>query len=166
MDFEFELRPGVSSDRVVVDRLVELYLYDYSEFDGFDVDEHGMYRYDDLDYYWMEKDREILVFKVNGKWAGFAMISEDVLLDGAQRSIDNFFVMRKYRRQGVGALAARTIFERTPAAWEICILSNNTPACAFWRRMVNDYTQDAWNETTLDNEEWRGPVLSFDNRRA
>ena len=164
MDFEFELRPGTFSDRVVVDRLMELYLYDYSEFDGFDVDEHGMYRYDDLDYYWMEKSREILVFKVNGKWAGFAMISEEVVLDGAQRSLDNFFVMRKYRRQGVGALAARTSFERTPSAWEISVLPNNAPACAFWRRVVNDYTQGTSQETVLDNDDWRGPVLSFDNR--
>ena len=164
MDFEFELRPGTFSDRVVVDRLMELYLYDYSEFDGFDVDEHGMYRYDDLDYYWMEKSREILVFKVNGKWAGFAMISEEVVLDGAQRSLDNFFVMRKYRRQGVGALAARTIFERTPSAWEISVLPNNAPACAFWRRVVNDYTRGTSQETVLDNDDWRGPVLSFDNR--
>lgn len=162
---EFELRCGTSSDRVVVDRLMELYLYDYSEFDGFDVDEHGMYRYDDLDYYWMEKSREILVFKVNGNWAGFAMISAEVMLNGAQRSLDNFFVMRKYRRQGLGALAARTIFERTPAAWEISVLPNNAPAVAFWRRVVHDFTDGQCLETALDNDDWSGPVFSFDNRR-
>lgn len=162
---EFELRCGTSSDRVVVDRLMELYLYDYSEFDGFDVDEHGMYRYDDLDYYWMEKSREIMVFKVNGNWAGFAMISAEVMLNGAQRSLDNFFVMRKYRRQGLGALAARTIFERTPAAWEISVLPNNAPAVAFWRRIVHDFTDGQCRETALDNDDWSGPVFSFDNRR-
>jgi predicted acetyltransferase len=160
----FELRPGTFADRSVVDRLMELYLYDCSEFDGYDVDEHGLYRYDDLDYYWMEKDREVLVLKVEGKWAGIALISTETLLDGNERSMDNFFIMRKYRRRGLGMLVAQAIFDRTPANWELCVLAGNTPATHFWRRTLAEYTDGEFREEQLDNEDWTGPVFSFSNR--
>lgn len=164
MEFKLEIRPGTFADRAVVDRLMELYLYDYSEFDGFDVDEHGVYRYDNLDYYWMERSKEILVFKVNGHWAGFAMTSAEVVLPGSQKSLDNFFILRKYRRHGLGKLAAQEIFALQPAAWEMCILAVNLPALQFWRKVAATLAPQQWQEHLLDTEDWRGPVISLDNR--
>ncbi|WP_338846198.1 GNAT family N-acetyltransferase [Massilia sp. W12] len=164
MKNDFALHEGTFADRAVLDRLAELYLYDYSEFDGYDVDAHGLYRFDDLDYYWLEKTREVLLFKVNQHWAGFALISEDVLHPQSQRCINDFFILRKYRRQGIGAQAANCIFARTPSAWEVCMLPNNLPAQAFWRKTIAAASNGAWQEQQIDNDDWRGPLMWFDNR--
>ncbi len=165
MTMNFELREASWSDRIVVDRMLELYLYDYSEFDHFDLDEHGCYRFDDIDYYWLEPQREVLVVKVDGKWAGFALTSDDVLQEGSERSMDNFFILRKYRRNGLGRQVAEAVFERTPARWELCVHQANTPASAFWRKVIAGVTRDEFQEVLFDNAQWQGPVFTFDNRK-
>jgi predicted acetyltransferase len=165
MTTNFELRKASWSDRVVVDRMLEFYLYDYSEFDGFDLDEHGCYRFDDIDFYWLEPAREVLVVQVDGKWAGFALISDNVLGEGSERTINDFFIMRKYRRTGLGRRVAQAVFERTPSNWEVCVHQANIPAAAFWREVIADYTGGRFGEVQLDNDTWQGPLFTFDNRQ-
>ena len=97
------------------------------------------------------------------KLAGFVLIDNEVVLTGNERSITEFFIMRKYRRQGVGKQVALEVFRRLPAKWEVRVIEKNAPAQAFWRRVIAEYTQDTFQEKRLDNDEWQGPVFSFDN---
>lgn len=101
-------------DKGVVRRLLELYRYDFSEFDGADVDIHGEYGYRYLDHYWTEEDRQAFLLVVDGQWAGLALVRKGPPADMAE-----FFVMRKYRRAGVGRRAAEDIFGRFPGRWTI-----------------------------------------------
>lgn len=161
---DFELRDATLSDRAVVDRLMELYLHDFSEFDGCDVDEHGLYRYCYLDCYWMEPTRAALVVQVRGKWAGFVLTSDRTRLEGGERSVEEFFILRKYRRSGLGSLVAEALFERTPAQWEVSVRLSNAPACAFWRRVISSYTGGDFREVMVESDDWHGPVFTFDSR--
>jgi predicted acetyltransferase len=47
-----------------------------------------------------------------------------------------FFVLRKYRRQGLGRDAAQTIFRRLPGPWTVRQQLTNPAATAFWRRAI------------------------------
>ena len=47
----FALLEASSADRAVLRRLIELYRYDFSEFDQADVGRHGDYGYRYLDHY-------------------------------------------------------------------------------------------------------------------
>ena len=96
-------------EKSVVRRLLELYQYDFSEFVDGDLDRHGTYGYQFLDNYWTEPARHPFLFRVGGKWAGFALVRA-----GAPHDMAEFFVMRKYRRHGVGIVAARELFARFP----------------------------------------------------
>lgn len=60
------------SDRNLIRRLMELYQYDFSEFDGQDLDEHGCFGYGDLDYFWFELTDAALV-TADEKLAGFVL---------------------------------------------------------------------------------------------
>ena len=71
-----------------------------------------------------------------------------------------FFVMSKYRRRGVGSEAARFAFDRFPGRWEVREMAANTPAQAFWRRVIGDYTGDNFTERRLDDGAWL--MQSFD----
>lgn len=94
------VRAEVSS-KPVLQRLLELNAHDFSAFDGRDVNEHGEYGYAYLDHYWTEPDeRRAWLFRCDGAVAGFALVRK-----GPPHSVAEFFVLRKYRRTGVGAAA-------------------------------------------------------------
>ena len=69
-----ELVAVEEKDRSVLRRLLQLYLHDLSEFIDIDVDPHGEFPYRYLDHYWTEKDRHAFLIRVDGAWAGFALV--------------------------------------------------------------------------------------------
>jgi predicted acetyltransferase len=86
-----------------------------------------------------------------------------VCIEGSERSITEFFIMRKYRRQGVGKWVATAVFNKLPAKWEVRVVTKNIPAQKFWRQTIAEYTSNQFEETELDNDDWQGPVFCFDN---
>ncbi len=143
--------------------MMELYLYDFSEFDGADLDAHGRYGYEWLDGYVNDDGCYAYVIRVNSKLAGFALVDGEVLGVSRDHSIAEFFVLKKYRCVGVGRSAAFQIFDALPGRWEIGQLENNVPAQQFWRRVIAAYTHGSYEENFWDDENWTGPVQSFDN---
>jgi predicted acetyltransferase len=117
--------------KAVIRHLLELYLHDFSELDGNEVDEHGLYGYRYLDHYWTENDRRPFLFLVDGRWAGFALIRL-----GDPNDVAEFFVLRKYRRRGIGNVAARDLFQRFPGAWQVRQIATNVAATTFWRQAI------------------------------
>jgi predicted acetyltransferase len=120
-----------AADRPVLRRLLELYQHDFSEFDGRDVNHHGEYGYRYLDHYWTEPNRRPYLFRVNDAWAGFALVRT-----GDPHDMAEFFVMRKYRRAGVGRKAAQTVLRGFPGRWIVRQELANSAATAFWRRAI------------------------------
>jgi len=144
--------------------MMELYLHDFSEFDGDDLDEHGRFGYGDLDYFWFEPTHAAFVITVTEKLAGFVLVDNEVVVEGNARSITEFFVMRKYRQQGVGKQVAFEVLSRLPARWEVRVIEKYTPAQGFWRQVIAEYTQGVFQEIRLAKDDWNGPVFYFDNR--
>jgi predicted acetyltransferase len=135
-------------EKPVVRQLLELYAHDFSELNGADVDERGVFGYRYLDDYWMEPDRHPFLFRVDGRLAGFALVRS-----GPPHDMAEFFVMRKYRRGGIGVEAARAVFARFPGEWQVREVAANVGAVAFWRRAIPvPFTEDT-------NQE--GPVQHF-----
>ena len=153
-----------TGDKALIQRMMELYLHDFSEFDGSELNEHGYFGYPYLDHYWTERGRHPFLVRVDGKLAGFVLVNRYTYLPGNDRSIAEFFIMRKYRRQGVGKTAAFCIFDRLRGRWEVQEISANAPAQQFWRAVIAEYTAGRFTETVMDNDQWHGPVQSFDNR--
>jgi predicted acetyltransferase len=114
-----ELVEAQTSDKALLRQLMELYLYDFSDIDDADVNEQGLYEYRRLDSYWTEADRHPFLFRVDGRWAGFALVCEfSYFPENAlpTQAIAEFFVMRKYRRRGLGTRMARELLFASPAA--------------------------------------------------
>lgn len=119
------------ADRPVVRHLLELYQHDLSEFDDRDVDVHGLYSYPYLDDYWVDADRRPFLIDVDGRWAGFALVRLGPPVD-----ISEFFVMRRFRRSGVGREAALQLFRKYPGEWQLRQLASNASAASFWRSII------------------------------
>ena len=63
-----------------------------------------------------------------------------------------FFVLKKYRNQGVGQLMADMIFSLYPGLWLIYQSKKNMPAQAFWRKAINAWTQGNYREYYKDEK--------------
>jgi predicted acetyltransferase len=135
-------------EKPILSRLLELYQHDFSEYVDADVDAHGLYGYQYLDHYWTEPDRHPFLFRADGRWAGFALVRA-----GTPHDMAEFFVMRKYRRGGIGKEAARTLFARFPGDWQVRQERGNGAATLFWRKAI----PVAFEEGTTES----GPVQRF-----
>lgn len=159
-----ETRPAHLGERLIVRNLMELYQHDFSEIDGTDLDEHGQYGYYDLDCFWINPNWSAYVITVEGKWAGFALTNDEVHIPGNTRAIVEFFVVRKYRRQGVGKLAVQAIMNANPGFWEIRVLEKNLDARRFWTGLLDKLCPAKYSEALLNDERWQGPVFSVDTQ--
>src|SRR3954454_18720729 len=162
------LTPATREQRVVLDNLMQLYTYDWSELGPLDVGEDGRFADYPLAAYWQDDWRHPLLLSVDGKLAGFALVSARSRLTGAAGVFDmaEFFVLRRYRRQGVGTAAARAAFERFRGPWEVRQRDENVEATAFWRRAINRYTGGRYQEVRWDDAAWTGPVQTFSSAPA
>jgi predicted acetyltransferase len=112
---------------------------------GWDVDAHGVFGYRYLDHYWTEGDRHRYFIRVDGHLAGFALVRS-----GRPHQMAEFFVMRKYRRKGVGTRAAAMVLARFPGAWEVRELLANAAGASFWRSAIPvPFDEDVGDEHTV-----------------
>ena len=160
---QITLLPAAASEQSVLANLEQLYYYDLSEVDGADLDENGRFGSPSLDAYWTDSGCHPFLIRVDRQLAGFALVHRQSRLhnpfDG--HSIADFFVVRRYRRQGVGRTAAIMLFDRFPGHWEVSSSADNVPGHVFWRGVVDHYTDGHYAETWLQTPLWRGPVQSF-----
>lgn len=143
---EIDVSPAQIEDKPVLRNMLQLYLYDFSEFGGWDLGVHGLYDYPYLDHYWTEPNRHPFLIRVDGHLAGFALVSMTPSERGAEIGFSEFFVLRKYRRQGVGETVAHTLFARYPGSWAIEELETNVVAQRFWRKVIGRYVDGAYRE--------------------
>lgn len=143
-------------DKPVIAKLLQLYLYDFSEFTGWAINEHGLFDYPWLDHYWRDPDRAPFLLRVDGELAGFALVHTAGPDGNRVHQLAEFFVLRKFRRMGVGETAARHLFDGMPGAWSVAQIDPNVAAQQFWRKVVGRYTGGAFTERHDDD---RGRVI-------
>jgi predicted acetyltransferase len=161
------LREADAAAIPVLRRLMQLYLYDLGSLDGWDISAEGLYgTAQAIERFWTEPGRRSFLIEVDGAIAGFALVRDEAEFAGAgTHEISEFFVLKKYRRRGVGERVATTLFDMVPGRWEVNELASNLPAQAFWRRIIGRYTGGDFTdeEHAADREgwRWRGCIQRF-----
>lgn len=70
--------------------------------------------------------------------------------------------MRKFRRQGIGKQVAHRLFEKHKGVWEVKQTNENTPAYAFWKKVISEVAKESfYQEEILEGDLWDGAVLVF-----
>jgi predicted acetyltransferase len=157
------VRKATLDDRVPILRMLELYQHDLSDIWDQDLDIHGEYGYP-LDRYWSRAECHAFVATVAGKYAGFALVDGEVKVGATGRWMDQFFVLKKYRRSGLGRTMARAVFDALPGKWEVGQMTLNASAQAFWREVIGEYTAGAFVEHELRGSWWEGQVQCFESK--
>jgi len=160
---QIELNEATLRDKPIIQNMMQLYLYDFSEIEGFDPDERGLFHYRYLDQYWTEEDRFPFTVRMDGRLAGFVLVNQHSYTSEAEFVIGEFFIMRKYRRKGLGTQVARKVFDKFAGTWEVREVEKNVAAQDFWRKVIRDYTGGAFKEYS-QVKGWNGPVQVFTSK--
>lgn len=150
--------------RGLLRRLYELYIHDFSPMTQADIGDDGWWTADDFLYPWPDDELQIFLVRVHERWAGFAWVARGSYVDPLTDDhylMDEFFILRKFRRQGLGEQAAVRLFNRFEGVWEVGEIPANVEAQAFWRMVIGRYTDHHFREVMVNNERWQGPVQVF-----
>jgi predicted acetyltransferase len=152
MEMQLELIPIVRKE--IIEHMMQFYLYDFTDFLDINVEVTGKFTaYPDLDTYWdHDKGRFVYLIWSYHNPAGFALIERLHNPVEGDYYMTEFFVMKKYRRSGLGSWAAKELFQQYKGNWKVTQMSNNTPAQQFWRKVIGEYTgSDYIEKTRSDN---------------
>src|SRR5919106_2478552 len=110
---QIDLTEITEDQRPVLEQLAQLYMYDFTEHAHGDVEENGRFPYINFDDFFGRSARHAYLVRVDGKIAGFALAYEGEAFRNEDERVwwmDEFFVMRKFRRRGVGQRIATQLF--------------------------------------------------------
>lgn len=159
----FELRSATPVDRLPLSRMLELYQHDLSDVWDQDIDQHGEYGYA-LDEYWASRTSRAYVVLVQSHYAGFALVVPRPKLPHGEHWLEQFFIMKKYRRRGIGAAAAHALFDSLPGVWQVGQMHKNVAAQAFWRKVIGAYTEGRFVEDEITTDAGTSRVQQFNSR--
>ena len=151
--------------RALLRQLYELCCHDFSPMEGIDIGDDGYWTGVDFLDPWPD-ELHIYLIKVDRRWAGFAWIAFGSYAEPHAPDhflMDEFFVLRKYRRRGVGEWAAVWLFNHYPGTLEVGEIPENVEAQHFWRAVIDRYASGHYREVQVNNARWRGPVQIFDS---
>ena len=136
----------------VIKNLMQFYIYDFSEYIKYDVEDDGLFKaYPNLEEYWKEVDyRFPYIIKKDEKYVGFVLVRVIGSEERSCFSIAEFFIMKKYRLQGIGKIITEEIFNMHKGKWEVYQMESNQPAHAFWKRVIDEYTKGQFTERLVE----------------
>ncbi|MCL2753946.1 MAG: GNAT family N-acetyltransferase [Defluviitaleaceae bacterium] len=147
MEVEIFLAP--IEKRHVLQNMIGLYLYDMSEIDNeLELNDDGLYDNPWLDSYWKEAERHPYLLTAGGKYVGFVLVRE---IRPNVFSVAEFFIMRKYRKLGLGSVLMSKMFEFHKGKWEISTLASNTSSQHFWRKIIKNTSHGEYQEYSIYN---------------
>jgi predicted acetyltransferase len=163
-----EIIPAALEQKAILANLLELYTYDFWEFVELEIGPDGRFGYTDLDIYWTEPARHPLLVYVDSRLAGFALI------DGLPREsadvtvwdVAEFFILRRYRRAGIGTQVAHLVWRRFPGRWQVRVIVSNEPAYRFWREAIKSFAGQEIVATRVKQGGRDRHLFSFESRNA
>jgi predicted acetyltransferase len=150
MNEEVTLVPAVAADAGLLANLLELYVHDLSEIFAIAPGADGRFGYDKLPRYFAEPERRFaFLIRSGDRIAGFALVTVGSPMSDDPDVLDlaEFFVLRGYRRLGVGRRAAQLLWERMPGSWVVRVSEGNRAGVPFWDDVIGAHTGGSYTAT-------------------
>ncbi|WP_437593354.1 GNAT family N-acetyltransferase [Sorangium sp. So ce1000] len=161
------LDAATPADAVVLSNLLELYIHDLSDvFPAVELGQDGRFGYPKLPLYWSERERRFaFLIRCGGRVAGFVLATRGspAVDDPDALDVAEFFVLRRYRRSGVGRQAAFLLWNGLPGTWTVRVSEGNRGALAFWRGVVAEFTSGAAAELQRPGQPNAWRVFCFES---
>lgn len=161
-----EIIPAERRQESILANLLELYIHDFSEFHNCELGEDGRFGYAKLPLYWNEPGKHAFLVRMDGKLAGFVLVGTGSTVSRGQQVWDmaEFFVLRAYRKRGVGTNVAHMVWKRFPGSWEVRVMPANVPAQRFWASAIMKFTGEAPRPQQIEQDGGAWQVFSFTSK--
>ncbi len=145
-----ELKDSNINDKQLIKNMFVFYRYDLLpfQFDESDINECGIIAdenvktheegVNDCDIFWEKPDSVFpLLIVVDDIPTGFAVVTtKPYAHPKVNYRLNDFFILNKYRNNGVGERAVSLLFDKMPGIWELGWLEKNIAAEKFWYKVV------------------------------
>lgn len=165
---DIEIIPALPEQESILANMLELYAHDFSEFIDLILGADGRFGYKNLSSYWKEANHYPFLITANGHLAGLVFVrrGSEISDDPDVWDMTEFFVLRGFRRAGVGLEVAHEIWKRFPGKWEVRVMDRNHKAKDFWRRAVAEFLGETNEPNSLETDGKRWHVFSFESVRG
>jgi predicted acetyltransferase len=166
LDAHVEIISATSEHAPILANLLELYIHDFSEFLRVRIGTDGRFGYKSLPLYWSEPGRQAYLVHVDGCLAGLAFVKRGSDLSGDESAWDmaEFFVLRAYRRRGIGTQVAHQVWRRLSGRWEVRVMQANVSAELFWERAISEFVGEAVHPVRVDKQGECWKLFSFESK--
>lgn len=160
-----QLRKAQPKDFPAVQQLLELYQYELSDIWPQDADAEAKYGYN-LDRHRQDERFHVHVAVDGLQCIGFALVAPAFLTQEKGSWMEQFFVLKRHRRNGTGRALALHTLQSYPGLWDVGQMPANTAAQAFWRAVIGTHTEGDFVELQITEGSWQGVVQRFQARAA
>ena len=107
--------------------------------------------------------RHAFLIKQGRDVAGFAFATRGSPASEDPEDLDvaEFFVLRAYRRSGIGRQAAMALWDRMPGHWVVRVSEANRAGLSFWSEIIRAYTSGDFVESLQPGNSQRWRVFRF-----
>jgi len=165
---DVEVISALPEHEPILANMFELYAHDFSEFVDIQLGPDGRFGCKRLHLYWEESDRYPFIITFKNNLAGFVLVRKGSAISNDVDVWDmaEFFIVRGFRRLGVGTRVAREIWGRFQGRWQVRVIDRNPKAMEFWRRAINVLPGEAIEPIPFikDGQGWH--VFSFESECA
>jgi predicted acetyltransferase len=141
---EIVLDVATIADSELLANLLELYIHDLSPaFPNVELGANGRYGYSKLPLYWSEPETRFpFLIRCDGRVAGFILVTRGSPASDDPKVFDvaELFVLRRFRRSGVGRRAAMLVWSLLPGDWIVRVSEANQGAIPFWSEVIAEYS--------------------------
>ena len=142
---KIEIIPAGEKYRSIVTNLARYYIYDFSPYihqqsEWYRCQKGGNFN-SGMGHYFKDPASSVFLIRVDGEWAGFAMVRAMQDDPDVDFNLAEFFITRPLRGKGIGRHVAHTLFDKFKGRWDLLVLPANEPAILFWEKVVAKYTR-------------------------
>ncbi|MES2212490.1 MAG: GNAT family N-acetyltransferase [Pseudomonadota bacterium] len=157
---DFELAIATIENYELIQNMARFYVYDLSKecgrvLSGWECPDNGLFECIDLKKYLTKPQYRSYLIKVNQEYAGFALVGVSKIFPDCHWCMEEFFVLGKFQRSGLGRKVATELFKRFSGRWAIGAIDENKRAINFWRTIISEYTVGKVEECNKSSDELR-----------
>ena len=138
-------------DYQCIQNMARFYVYDLSRECGsisseWAIPKDGLYESFDFKEYFIDSSRKAYIVKVYEELAGFVLLNQECENSENTWNMGEFFIIAKFKGQGIGAQVAKEIWNMHPGKWEVSVIPNNKSALAFWEKCITQCTNSTFKK--------------------
>jgi predicted acetyltransferase len=156
-----ELISATPEQEPILANLLELYAHDFSEFHNLAIGDDARFGYPSLPLYWSDPNRHPFLVRVDGKLAGLVLV---LLNNDGVWDVAEFFVLRGFRRRGIGTQVAHEVWRRFPGPWQVRVMRTNVSAQQFWAAAIAMFVGAAIHPVSTEIEGVPWSLFSFESK--